>query len=290
MMNLIAQNFAGYELLDSASGKKLERISGILVERPSPQAIWSKKLVAPLWEKAESRVIRKKDGGGVWEHKLGDPSPLSLNWKSDLGTDFTFKLKFTSFGHCGIFFEQTPIWNSIERRVKGKRDFKFLNLFGYTGAASIVAAKAGALVTHIDSAKGVLSWGEENQALNDIKPEKIKWFHSDVMRFLENAIKRGELYDGVLADPPSWGHGARKEVWEFENQIGELVVAISKILKPKDSFFILTSHTHGVQQEALKNLLFESLSKANVTCGEIGVVHKNDARILPAGIYAEALI
>lgn len=295
---MIANTFNDYQLLDSGNGKKLETIAGIKVERPSPQAIWAPTLNDKDWANTSSRCIRKKDGGGVWEHSKGDPSPLQLTWMSESDIKFFFKLKFTPFGHCGIFFEQSSVWNQIAKitklqkeKIKGRAP-RFLNLFGYTGAASIVAAKNGAEVYHIDSAKSVLDWGRENQKLNLINENSIKWFHSDVIRFLENTIKRQEKFDGILADPPSWGHGAKKEVWEFDKQISQLIELISKTLHTKNSYIILTTHMPGVQQHALKNVLESSLSeqrgfsKHQFSCDEMGIFHSNDKRILPAGIFS----
>ena len=290
--NLIAQCFKDYQLIDSGSGNKLEMISGVKVVRPSPQAIWSEMVKQESWKEATSRCIRKKDGGGTWEHKKADPSPMSLTWKSETNKEYQFKLKFTSFGHCGIFFEQSAIWNKIENLVQqqvkqGKRPV-FLNLFGYTGAASIIAAKNGAKVYHVDSAKGVLDWGRENQAMNDISNDQIKWFHSDVIRFLQSSVKRGEFFDGILADPPSWGHGAKKEVWEFDKQISELVELLQKVTSKKQFFTLLSCHTHGVQQFALHNLMSQNYKNAKVSCGEVAIKHANDQRLLPAGIYSLA--
>lgn len=290
--NLIANCFPDYQLLDSGSGNKLEIISGVKVVRPSPQAIWNEMVKQDSWKEATSRCIRKKDGGGTWEHKKGDPSPLQLKWKSESEMEYLFKLKFTSFGHCGIFFEQSAIWNRVEKLIQVQRQKKknpvFLNLFGYTGAASIIAAKNGATVYHIDSAKGVLDWGRENQSLNSIPNDRIKWFHSDVIRFLQNSVKRGEVFDGILADPPSWGHGAKKEVWEFDKQIAELVELLKKVMSNENYFCLLSCHTHGVQNFALMNLMNQNFKNGKAIAGEVAIKHANDARLLPAGIYSLA--
>lgn len=290
--NLIAKCFEDYQLIDSGQGNKLETVSGIKMVRPSPQAIWNKSVPQRQWQAATSKVIRKKDGGGVWEHGSGDPTPFNLKWKSDKGASFEFKLKLTSFGHCGIFFEQSSIWNEIESQLSlsHKKQPTFLNLFGYTGAASIVAAKCGANVVHVDSSKGVLDWGRQNCELNKIGSDRIKWFQSDVMKFLENAIKRNEKFDGVLADPPSWGHGAKKEVWEFDKHICELVEAVKQVSLEKNFFFILTTHTHGVQHFALKNLISRNFKSGIVSSGDMAIKHANDERLLPAGIYAKLLM
>jgi len=199
-------------------------------------------------------------------------------------------MKFTPFGHCGIFFEQFPVWEELYWATKKiasekgpKEKVKVVNLFGYTGAASIVMALAGAEVFHIDSAKGVLTWGKESLAMNpSIPADKIKWVQEDAVKFLKHSAKKEFLYDGILADPPSWGHGANSEVWTFEDQISEFSDLCFKTLHKK-GFFLLSTHTHGVQHEALRNILNKKSQEA--IAGEISVAHKNDSRLLPAGIF-----
>jgi 23S rRNA (cytosine1962-C5)-methyltransferase len=289
--NLISSFSSGYQLIDSALSRKCEIIENIKVERHSPQAIWSIKKFPKEWNDFHATSIRKKDGGGQWQFHKKIPEPLHFQWESELKKKFTFELKLTSFGHCGLFFEQAALWNKIEQFVlkqtnQGTKELKFLNLFGYTGAASIVAAKAGAQVTHIDSAKGVLSWGKNNGALNKIPDGQIKWIHEDALTYVKNAVKRNLQFDGILADPPSWGHGVKNEVWNFEENLSELLQGIQKILKPQNSFFILTSHTQGVQAEALHNLLNERFKNGTIHFGDLGIQHSKDDRILPAGVYA----
>ncbi|MBY0413945.1 MAG: class I SAM-dependent methyltransferase [Bdellovibrionales bacterium] len=288
MTNLVSENIPGYELLDSGHGKKLEIIAGIRVERPSPQAIWAPKLPESEWKKATSVCIRKSDGGGSWKHQGREPQDLFLEWEK-----LKFNLKFTSFGHCGVFFEQEAVWKTLvsEARALEKelgRPIKFLNLFGYTGCASLAVLSTGAEVFHVDSSKGVLTWGRENAQDSRLELSKIKFVQEDVKAFVRHSLKKGFKYDAILADPPSWGHGANKEVWEFENMIHELVTDCYNILAREKSFFFLSSHTHGVQSEALKNVMNDHKSKKDVVVGELGVKHAKDSRILPAGIYSLA--
>lgn len=288
MQNLNATNNSDYQLLDSASGKKVEIIAGLKVERPCPQAIWGKRLKPDAWRDYHGNCIRRKDGGGEWKFHKPLPDKIYYHWQDEQKEKFKFLLKFTSFGHCGIFFEQESIWKMIQKNlglIGGSP--KFLNLFGYTGAASIIAAKAGAEVTHVDSAKGVLNWGRENATLNNVE-NRIRWFQEDAFKFVENTQKKNIVYDAILADPPSWGHGAKKEVWNFEEDIAKFVETLSKIMNPKKSFLILTSHTHGVQTNAIANLVGENLSQHKIQSGELGVEHAKDSRILPAGIYTLA--
>lgn len=288
---MITENLPQYELLDSGLGRKLEIIAGLMVNRPSPQAIWKPTLKDSEWNKVSSNCIRTKDGGGKWEHKK-EPSPnLAIPFEID-GKTLQFRLKFTSFGHCGVFFEQVPVWNWLYHEVKFLKEKlgrapKVMNLFGYTGCASLVMAAAGAEVFHVDSSKGVLEWGKESQSLSKLDPKSIRWVQEDAQEFIRHSFKKSFTYDGVLADPPSWGHGVKKEVWDFEKHIHLLIDSIMAVLNKENSFFFLSSHTHGVQPEALKNLIYDKRWK-KMEVGELGVKHSHDPRVLPAGIFTTA--
>jgi 23S rRNA (cytosine1962-C5)-methyltransferase len=243
------------------------------------------------WNLATTNCLRTKDGGGKWEHRKEPPKDFFFPYEID-GKKLNFRLKFTSFGHCGIFFEQIPVWEWLYQEVKTLKEKlgrapKVINLFGYTGCASLVMAAAGAEVFHVDSSKGVLDWGKESQALSKLDPKSIRWVQEDAQEFLRHSFKKTFTYDGILADPPSWGHGVKKEVWDFEKHIHLLTELLLSVLNRENSFLFLSSHTHGVQAEALKNLIHDRRWK-NVESGELGVKHKNDGRILPAGIYSAA--
>ncbi len=288
---MLTQNLPHYELLDSGLGRKLEIISGVKVIRPSPQAIWRPALKDSDWNSATSNCLRTKDGGGKWEHKK-EPNPnLTLPWEIE-GKKLQFRLKFTSFGHCGVFFEQIPVWEWLYHETKYLKEKlgrapKVVNLFGYTGCASLVMAAAGAEVFHIDSSKGVLQWGAENQLASKIAKDQVRWIQEDALEFMRHSFKKKFTYDGILADPPSWGHGVKKEVWEFEKQIHQLVELLHSVLNRENSFLFLSSHTHGVQPEALRNLVMDKRWKS-IAPGELGVKHQNDSRILPAGMFVTA--
>ena len=288
---MITQNLPHYELLDSGLGRKLEIIAGIKVTRPSPQAIWKPSHKDVEWNLASSNCIRTKDGGGKWEHKK-EPNP-NLAFPFVIGgKQLQFRLKFTSFGHCGIFFEQIPVWNWLFQEVQTLKEKlgrapKVINLFGYTGCASLVMAAAGAEVFHVDSSKGVLDWGKESQALSKLDPKSIRWVQEDAQEFLRHSFKKNFTYDGILADPPSWGHGVKKEVWDFEKHIHLLVELMHSVLNKENSFLFLSSHTQGVQPEALRNIIMDRRWK-QIAPGELGVKHQNDSRILPAGIFVTA--
>jgi 23S rRNA (cytosine1962-C5)-methyltransferase len=294
MINLTSEKIPGYTLLDSGLGKKLEIIAGTIIERPSPQAIWSPRLDESEWKKATSICVRKSDGGGSWKHRSDkEPNNLVIKWNTPEERELQFKLKFTSFGHCGVFFEQAAVWNTLTRetlrlQTQLGRPLKFLNLFGYTGCASLAVLSTGAEVFHVDSSKGVLSWGKENVDLSKLDAKNIKFVQEDVKAFVKHSLRKGFKYDGILADPPSWGHGVNKEVWEFDQMIFELVNDCFNILTRENSFFFLSSHTHGVQSEALRNLMNDHRSKKIIEVGELGIRHSNDERILPAGIYSFA--
>lgn len=296
MTQWTAQSWDDYQLLDSGDGDKLERIAGYVVQRPCPQAIWSRQLPAAEWGKAQSVCVRQKDGGGQWQHSSaqgGEPQDLSVSWQgAGVEQALSFALRFTAFGHCGIFFEQAVIWQRLFDAVSAlkkelSRAPKMVNLFGYTGCASIVMAAAGAEVFHIDSAKGVLSWGKESLALNKNINGSIKWIHDDARSFVQFSQKRNFSYDGILLDPPSWGHGVKKEKWDFGHDIASFVADVVRLLDHEHALCLLTSHTHGVQAQALYNILAQGAQRT-VSCGELGIQHMNDQRILPAGIFALA--
>lgn len=282
-----AKSLKDYKLLDSGEGMKLEEIAGVRVQRPSPQAIWSRRLKSDEWLKATSICSRSKEGGGQWQHLKALPKNQSLHYQG-----LSAKLKFTNFGHCGVFFEQVPVWNFLslqvqELKLKLKRAPRVANLFGYTGFASLAMAQAGAEVYHVDSAKGAIDWARENMEIS--KLSDIKFYQEDVQKFLISSYNKSLRFDGILADPPSWGHGAKKEVWEFEKHISSFIDKVHAVLNSQNSFLFLSSHTHGVQAEALKNLLAQDKRWKSIKCGELGVAHESDSRILPAGIYASGL-
>ncbi len=288
---MITKDLPHYELLDSGLGRKLEIIAGVRVDRPSPQAIWRSALGEKEWKRLDSNCVRTKDGGGKWEHLKGPPEELYLPFNLD-GRTLKFRLRFTSFGHCGVFFEQIPVWMWLYHEVKFLKEKlgrapKVINLFGYTGCASLVMAAAGAEVFHVDSSKGVLDWGKESLELSKLPKDSVRWVQEDAMAFIRHSFKKNFSYDGILADPPSWGHGVKKEVWEFEKQIHLLVDSMLAVLNRESSFLFLSSHTHGVQPEALKNIIHDKRWK-EVSAGELGVKHQHDPRILPAGIYVNA--
>ncbi len=283
-MDLYTAPPSDYQLLDSGLERKLESICGIYFDRPTPLAIWPKRFTK-IWSEANSSCIRKSDGGGFWRHRKDLPEPLLFNYN-----ELQFILRFTSFGHCGIFFEQIAIWQKLENLIENhpkKKDLKLLNLFGYTGAASLVMAQKGAEVFHIDSAAKILEWGKENEILNQDKlTGSIHWKAEDVLNYLRFCQKKKIKFDGILMDPPTWGTGSKKtEKWVFEKNIVELFSLCADVLE-EQSFLLCTTHTPGVQKEALATMVKTSNYQFQVQAGDLGVRHASDGRILPAGVYA----
>ena len=287
MSDLLATWSQGYALLDSGAGKKLEMLAGKRVIRPCPQALWKTRLSDKEWHSATSICERLEGGGGAWRHLKGDPGDFTLRWQGiPESAPLTFRLRLTAFGHCGLFFETAPLWLSIQESAKNReKPLRFANLFAYTGAASLAAAAMGAEVFHVDAAKGVLDWGKESLSLSSPLPGKIQWIHDDARAFLKLGLKRGFRYDCILADPPAWGHGTQGKKWDFHQDILNLVHECAEVLNPGGRL-ILTSHTEGVQRQALENL-FADEDMEEITGGEMGVKHAHDNRILPAGIWCE---
>ncbi|HYE06932.1 MAG TPA: class I SAM-dependent methyltransferase [Planctomycetota bacterium] len=289
-MDLIAGPIPGYELLDSGEARKLERIAGALVIRPSPAALWRPRLDARAWSEAPSECIRNADGSGQWQHRRGDPGELRFAWQGPGGgaRALTLLVRFTAFGHCGLFFEQEPVWRMLAERIAALRaagkPAKGLNLFGYTGAASLAMAAAGGEVYHVDSARGVLTWGKESAAASGV--DGVKWVQEDARAFLALSRRKGFRYDCILADPPSWGHGADKQVWKIEEHLQGLVDDCVAVLAD-GGLLVLCAHSPGVQHAALANALGAAGLPAREG-GDLGVRHRDDPRVLPAGCWAAA--
>jgi 23S rRNA (cytosine1962-C5)-methyltransferase len=293
MTDLIASRIPGYELIDSGSLRKLEQIAGVVVDRPSPQALWLPQSSKQDWQLATSVCVRTEDGGGFWQHQKQPPADAAIRWQCEgMSQAVSLAIRFTSFGHCGVFFEQEPIWRSLAHFCAGLSAQgikpKAVNLFGYTGAASLTMAACGAEVFHIDSARGALQWGKDNVQASALADSAIRWIHDDARAFLRHSRKKDFRYHVILADPPSWGHGTGKEVWRFEQDLAALVEDCLAVLDPEVGGLVLTSHTPGVQHGALRTLLNSSGDFALVQSGDLGIGHRLGARVLPAGVYASA--
>lgn len=277
-----------YALLDSGDGAKLELIGGLRVVRPCVQACWPRRSPPAEWQRVDAQCERTSDGGGRWREGKATPRPAPLDWTGPQGR-IRATMQFTNFGHCGVFFEQMVLWQWLQEQVAlVGNGSKALNLFGYTGCASLAMAAAGATVFHVDSAKGVLRWGQENQRLSDLPAERIRWVQEDVRAFVRFNRKRGFRYQVIYADPPAWGHGAGQERWQFESHVAELVGDLGELLDPEYGVLLLSCHTPGVQREAMVNLQAAGENLQPRLAGELGVAHAADRRILPAGLYAIA--
>ena len=280
----VANKWQDYEILDMANGEKLERWGNITLIRPDPQIIWKEKTFSEKWKKADARYVRSSTGGGSWTYKNQVPKSWKITYK-----DLTFNIKPMGFKHTGIFPEQAVNWDWMMNKIKGsKREIKVLNLFAYTGGATVACLKAGASVCHVDSSKGMCEWAKENVATSGLKDKPVRFLIDDVVKFVNREIRRGNKYDGIIMDPPSYGRGANGEVWKFEENIAPLIELCMNVLSDKPLFFLINSYTTGISSQVLENLLRINIPKkvnGKFSNGEIGLPMTNSKLILPCGIY-----
>jgi len=267
-MILFPDGWTDYELIDTGEGKKLERWGNYVMVRPDPRIIWGEKRPEE-WEKAGAVFEGEK-----WTFRNPPPQNWVVSYK-----DIKFKLKPTDFKHTGVFPEQAVNWEWLPRAEK------VLNLFAYTGGATIAAAQKGAFVTHLDASKPAISWAKENAKLSGIEENKIRWIEDDALKFVKREIKRGNKYDGIIMDPPRFGRGTNGEVWKIEENIREMVQACKEILSPNPTFFLINAYTADLSHVAIENLLSDVLGK-KVESGEVGIRESEGERILPAGVFA----
>ena len=279
----LVNDFNEYKILDMANGQKLESWNGVILSRPDPQIIWNERQ-SNEWSKAKATYHRSKTGGGNWEIKSTVP-----NWQIHY-QDLTFNLKLMGFKHTGLFPEQAYNWNLIREKIKtANREVKVLNLFAYTGAASIAALKEGASVVHVDSSRGMIDWAKENVKSNNLEDRPIRFLVDDVVKFVEREIRRGNKYDIILMDPPSFGRGANKEVWNIETDLYDLVEKCTQILSDDPILFVINSYTTGLSMTILENILNLTVNKkykGNISSDELGLIEEGRNLILPCGIYA----
>ena len=272
-----------YELLDSGNGKKLERFGEVVLERPCAQAVWAPQS-PDLWSSADARFDRV--GGHNWDGR----SNLSSAWNVEIG-GVVMKLSATDFGHIGVFSETRQLWKWIratlktEKEKKG-RELKFLNLFAYSGGATLAAAQAEAHCCHLDASRGMVEWARENAKLNDLQDAPIRWIVDDVIKFLRREVKRGNQYDGILLDPPSFGRGKKGELYKIEESLITTLDLVHQVLTDDPSFVVLTSHTPGFSPIVLSNLLRQYNEGGTVECGEMLLTGGSDAMDLPNGNWA----
>ena len=280
----VANNWKDYEILDMANGEKLERWGKITLIRPDPQIIWKEKSFPEKWKNANARYNRSNTGGGNWNFIKPLPKSWQIKYK-----DLTFNVKPMGFKHTGIFPEQAVNWDWMMNKIRNSnREIKVLNLFAYTGGASVACLKAGASVCHVDSSKGMCEWAKENVASSGLRERPIRFLVDDVVKFVNREIRRGNKYDGIIMDPPSYGRGTNGEVWKFEENIADLVKLCMNVLSDKPLFFLINSYTTGISSQVLENLLRINISKkvgGKFSHGELGLPMTNSKLILPCGIY-----
>ena len=281
----VAKNWKDYEILDMANGEKLERWGDVYLIRPDPQIIWKNPSFPEKWKNAHAKYQRSSTGGGAWNYKKKIPESWEIHYK-----DLTFLVKPMGFKHTGLFPEQAVNWDwMIQKIQKAGRPIKVLNLFAYTGGASVACSYAGASVCHVDSSKGMVTWAKENMAASGLQNRPIRYIVDDVVKFVNREIRRGNIYDAIIMDPPSYGRGANGEVWKFEENLPALIELCNNVLSDKPLFFLINSYTTGISSMVLENLLNLTISKkykGKVSHGEIGLPMTNSSLILPCGIYA----
>lgn len=281
----LADRWSDYELIDCSDGEKLERWGKYLLVRPDPQIVWklSDGEKSLLWEKADARYKRSKTGGGKWEvyKKLPDSWTISYD-------NLKFGIKPMGFKHTGLFPEQAANWDWMRGIIKNskRKDVKVLNLFAYTGGASVAAASAGAAVCHVDAAKGMVGWAKENAALSGLAEKPIRYIVDDVKKFTEREVRRGNKYDGIIMDPPSYGRGPGGELWKIEQELFDLIMLSTKVLKDNPLFFLLNTYTTGLSGSIMKNIFNLSLLKqfgGIFGVDEVGLPITNSGLYLPCG-------
>lgn len=281
----IANNWNDYQLIDTSKGERLERWGDIVLIRPDPQIIWESERTNPLWKQAHARYKRSSSGGGSWQEYKKMPAHWKIKYK-----DLIFNIKPMGFKHTGVFPEQAANWDfAAETIQKANRPLNILNLFGYTGCATLACMRAGAKVCHVDASKGMVQWAKENAAASGIADKPVRWIVDDCIKFVQREQRRGNRYDGIIMDPPSYGRGPGGEVWKLEEQLYSLVTLCSTVLSDDAVFFILNSYTTGLSPAVMEYLLGEVLQKkrgGKVSSDEIGLKVTDTGLVLPCGSTA----
>ena len=274
-----------YKLLDATDGFRLESWGGVILVRPDPQVVWKFEKKSPMWEKAHAVYHRSSKGGGEWEYRKKFPAEWNIKYDN-----MTFKVTPTGFKHTGIFPEQATNWDEYAKMIaKEGRELNILNLFGYTGGATLACAAAGAKVCHVDASKGVVAWGKENAQLSGLGDRPIRWIVDDCIKFVQREIRRGNKYDGIIMDPPSYGRGPNGEVWKLEDNIFQLLELCSQILSDDPLFVAVNSYTTGVSpsvMEYMLDVMMRDKYKGKVSAQEIGLTVQSTGMALPCGSTA----
>ncbi|MBO4337897.1 MAG: class I SAM-dependent methyltransferase [Lachnospiraceae bacterium] len=281
-----ADKWEDYEVLDTGCGEKLERWGSYILVRPDPQVIWDTEYEHPAWKKVNGHYHRSAKGGGYWDMK-----DLPEEWMISYGSPekgMKFHLKPFAFKHTGVFPEQAVNWEWCAERIKDRSDkqLKVLNLFAYTGGATVSAALAGAFVTHVDAAKGMVGWAKENAASSLVPSDRIRWIVDDCRKFVEREIRRGNRYDGIIMDPPSYGRGPKGEIWKIEEAVFPFIKTAAQLLSEDAEFFLINSYTTGLQPAVLSYMLNKAITTQRGGCveaGEVGLPVSGSTLVLPCG-------
>lgn len=284
-MMLLADKWKDYELIDTGNGEKLERWGEYVLRRPDPQVIWPLLDEWSLWKKPHGHYHRSSKGGGEWEYKKKTPEKWTIQYKN-----LSFYIKPTGFKHTGLFPEQAANWEwIIERIQQANRPIRVLNLFAYTGGATVAAAYGGAEeVCHVDAAKGMVNWAKENIELSGLSNKKVRFIVDDVVKFIQKEIRRGKKYDAIIMDPPSYGRGPSGEIWKIEDELFNFIDLCMNVLSDDPLFFLINSYTSGFSPSVLENILKLSIGKkhdGNIYSGEVGIPITKTKLVLPCGIF-----
>ena len=285
-MNQIASRWEDYECIDAGNGEKLERWKDIILRRPDPLALWPIAEESGLWLQPHARYHRSAKGGGPWEYLKQLPESWNVRYRQ-----LCCKVSPTGFKHTGLFPEQAANWDFMMEKIAGAdREIRVLNLFAYTGGATMACAAAGAQeVVHVDAAKGMVQWAKENMVLSHLEDRRIRFIVDDVLKFVAREKRRGRTYHAIIMDPPSYGRGPKGEIWKIEEQLYPLVSACLDILDPHPLFFLINSYTTGFPASVLRNILSSTVLRRHpagkVEAGEIGLPISASDMILPCGIY-----
>ncbi|MFI3170530.1 MAG: class I SAM-dependent methyltransferase [Faecalibacterium sp.] len=284
-----ADNWKDYELIDATKGNRLERWGKTILIRPDPQVVWHNQEISPLWQKADAKYHRSTQGGGEWEYRHA----LAEKWKISCGDGqdkLTMIVSPTGFKHTGVFPEQAVNWAWYAEKIRAaNRPIKVLNLFGYTGGATLACAAAGASVCHVDASKGIVQWARDNAAVSGLAQHPIRWIVDDCGKFVAREARRGNTYDGIIMDPPSYGRGPGGEIWKLEDNVYELINECAKLLSDTPLFFAINSYTTGLSPAVMEYILKTTVQPGRggkTSCDEIGLPVTVSGGVVPCGSTA----
>lgn len=281
----ISDKWLDYELIDCSGGERLERWGKVILIRPDPQVIWNTPKKHPLWKNADARYLRSSSGGGRWEVYKKIPDRWTIDYN-----DLTFNIKTMGFKHTGLFPEQAANWDLVRETIeKQNREVKVLNLFAYTGGATVSALKAGAAVTHVDASKGMVLWAKENAVSTNVTDKSVRWLVDDCIKFVEREIRRGNTYDIIIMDPPSYGRGPGGEVWKLEDEVYKLCDRCKLLLTDESLMFLINSYTSGLSPAVMKYILGSVIKPTfggRVSADELGLPVTSTGLALPCGSTA----